>query len=207
MRKFLRSLLAGAMIALGITVSAGANSVFVSGELPPAPGGGVYPMDVWYFWLSEPSNVTIDVLAYECWGYPEQCTDFFGNGVGNDLMDSVTWLGDAAYPPQRTSGANDGFIDVSDDGGSAGSGDGSVSILDSFLDVDLAAGEYVVSIESILGDTGGRYRITFTAADTDSLIIVKQVPALGGLGQAFVMLALASSTLWVVHQERFRREP
>ena len=197
MRRLLKSLLAGAMIALGMTVSAGANSVFVSGELPSASGGGGPPMDVLYFSLSEPSNVTIDVLAYECWGFPEQCEDFFGNGVGNDLMDSVTWLGDAAYPPLQTNGTNEGFIGVSDDGGSAGFGDGSVSILDSFLDVDLAAGEYVVSIESILQDTGGRYRITFTAADTDSLVIAKQVPALGALGQTFLVITLASSTVWV----------
>ena len=76
-------------------------------------------VDFWIVTLSEPSELQIDVLAYECGGSPTVCEDFFGNGVGNDLIDTVVWLGDglAADPTNHPFVSN--LIDVTDEADAA----------------------------------------------------------------------------------------
>jgi hypothetical protein len=115
--------------------------------------------------------VQIDALSYECSGFPEVCTDFFGNGVGNDLVDTVIWLGDGLATDPTNHPFVSNLIDVTDDCFPPCDADGSVAGLDSYVEATLSPGHYVVAVEGLYGETAGHYQLTFTALDTDTLAI------------------------------------
>lgn len=141
-------------------------------------------VDFWHFQVDETTLLAIDVLAYECWG-TSTCEDFFANGVGNDLIDTVIWLGDglAADPANHPFVSN--LIDVNDDCSTPCSADGSGSILDSYLEVALSPGHYVLAVEGLYSWSSGRYELTFTASDTDTLAVSRPVGLNVDLGLHF----------------------
>ena len=158
-------------ISFGAEFAAAASSEVVGGEFKAYGGPHV---DFWHVTVDEPTTLRVDVLAYECWGETD-CTDFFGNGVGNDLIDTVIWLGDGVVPDPPTYPFVTGLIDVNDDTSPPAAADGSVSGLDSYLEVSLAPGQYVLAVEGLYQWSSGRYQLTFTAPDTDTLAVSRPV--------------------------------
>ena len=135
-------------------------------------------VDQWLLSMDGMTALTIDVLALE-----STTDDFFGNGLGNDLLDSQIYL------------FTDAGAYIADNDDSFLGGDGSTSGLDSYLNVTLGAGDYVLAIGdydlSMMGawtgvnttnmgypDPPNMYQITFTASpyDPDGVFQVSDHP-------------------------------
>ncbi|MBX3433157.1 MAG: DVUA0089 family protein [Pirellulales bacterium] len=103
-------------------------------------------VDHWYFKVNSPGVVTIDVLSWEIdyqdWDSDSNVLEVFDvNGDGEiAFFDSVIWLFN-----------DDGVLDSGDaitfnDDSSSTFGDGSIITYDSYLSLNLAAGNYVLAI-------------------------------------------------------------
>ena len=160
---------------IAVQGTAGANTITVKGYLTDRDG--THTSDIYNFHIGGTSSTTasFDILANEMGPYDVATDtypayDFFHNGSGNDLLDTVIYV----YSSSGTfSGvSDDSSLNPSNAGNFGGIGvyggaDGSVSILDSMLRIILDPGDYYIRIQSILY-TGGSYRLTMTA-DQDVL--------------------------------------
>ena len=126
--KKLLGVLFSVMLLIAVAGNAKANTITITDAITTAS-----EVDHWFITLSDETDISINVLAYEYSG-----TDFFNNGPGNDRLDSMIYLfSDAGIQV----GYNDDLYSV------ASRSDGSVSGLDSYTLInDLAAGDYMLAI-------------------------------------------------------------
>lgn len=136
------------------------------------------------FSVNSTTDLTIDILAFE--NRLAAGNDFFGNGIGNDLLNSEIYLFETDL-----FGA---LIGHNDDSGGEGSSDGSRFRADSFLALtSLTTGNYILAIgDQSLSETDARngtntgslnnrlgmYQITFTGNNSDD-ISIQAVPTPG----------------------------
>ncbi len=133
MKKMFVGLLTGLFLIFGILTMSSANTIVVTGSIDSKK-----EVDHWDFSLFQETTITFDILANEG-TFIGGVVDFFGNGAGNDLLDTSIWVfkSDGEYM-----GTND---DINHSGGSLGN-DGSLFGYDSFLTLTLAAGDYLFAI-------------------------------------------------------------
>jgi len=125
------------------------------------------------FALATADTLTINILAYE-----NNTHDFFGNGAGNDFLDTSVWL-------FTLGGAIVGHNDDSWESWFSGSQtDGSIDPKDSYWNGPVDAGYYRLAIGSyylteveawagynINGETKGNYQLTLTAENNDLILV------------------------------------
>lgn len=139
MKNWLNKLFAVAFISC-LCVSTSASAGIIESTLydtHPAdlPGNYRHSIDLWYFNASSDTQAIFDIMA---WEYFDQ--DLNNDGE-NTVFDSMIWL--FKDDGQIT---EDDILYINDDGGIGN--DGSISLVDSYLDVFLTAGNYVLMVGS-----------------------------------------------------------
>mgnify|MGYP000701021956 CR=1 FL=1 len=157
-------LLTSAILALSLTGAANASTVY--GEISTST-----EIDYYSFSVASAGTFTFDMLAKEV-----NTADFFGNGIGNDNLDTEIAVISSDY--STLFGSNDD---------SSTSFNGSIHNFDSYLSLALTAGDYLFAVsgfstqdsEFLTGETSGHgtglYRFD-TNANIDGVSAVP-VPA------------------------------
>ncbi len=83
MKKMFVGLLTGLFLIFGILTMSSANTIVVTGSIDDGT-----EVDYWNFSHSQESTITFDILANESID-DRGVEDFFGNDLGNDLLESI----------------------------------------------------------------------------------------------------------------------